>query len=282
MKLPIDEIVVGFRHRHAMGDIAALKASIESVGLIHPIAVTPNKELISGGRRLAALRSLGVVRVDVHIVHGMNDAATALRAELDENTCREEMKVSELVALGKRLEELEKPKASERQEDGRKRGGEVFAGREASPPPGDKASGTTSKVVAPAVGMSIRTYERAKRVVEATQDEDPVIAEVAKKAVEEMDKTGKVRPAEEKIREARKPPEKPKATPKYGGNRKRHLQVVESINTSLSGLAFAADEITALDDTITSEEATRLSGDLSKSLASLRRLNALLSKEITK
>src|SRR3546814_20380214 len=50
----------------------------------------------------------------------------------------------------------------------------------------------------------------------------------------------------------------------------------------LSGLATAADEITALDGTVTNEEATRLKGDLSQSIASLRRLNSLLSKETTK
>ena len=38
--LPISQIKIGKRHRKALGDLAALAASIES-GLLQPIGVTP-------------------------------------------------------------------------------------------------------------------------------------------------------------------------------------------------------------------------------------------------
>jgi hypothetical protein len=168
---------------------------------------------------------------------------------------------------------------------GRKLGGEVFAGREALPTPDGKASkraNSTAHFIGQALGVSDRHYERARQVVDAMNDPDPTVAEVAKEAAKEMDETGRVEPAYNKVRDARKPLNgKPKASPKHGPRRK-HLHVIESITTALFGLATAAEEITALDGSVTSEEATRLSGDLSQSLASLRRLNSLLNKEITK
>jgi len=55
----IAEIHVGERHRRDMGDIDHLAASIEDVGILHPIVVTPGGELIAGQRRLQACKLLG-------------------------------------------------------------------------------------------------------------------------------------------------------------------------------------------------------------------------------
>jgi ParB family chromosome partitioning protein len=42
-----------------VGDVRSLVASIDKLGLLHPIVVDGNGRLISGARRLAAVRSLG-------------------------------------------------------------------------------------------------------------------------------------------------------------------------------------------------------------------------------
>ena len=55
--LPISQIKIGKRHRKALGDLAALAASIES-GLLQPIGVTPEMDLIWGYRRLLAYRDI--------------------------------------------------------------------------------------------------------------------------------------------------------------------------------------------------------------------------------
>lgn len=75
-------------------------------------------------------------------------------------------------------------------------------------------------------------------------------------------------------------PGRPPAPTKYG-TRRKHLQVLDALAASLSGLAIAANEITQLDSSVTAEEATRLTGDLSTSIRSLQRINNLL-KERTK
>ena len=51
-RLPIADITVGHRHRRHLGDIAALAKSIETVGLMHPIVVDEECNLIVGRRAL--------------------------------------------------------------------------------------------------------------------------------------------------------------------------------------------------------------------------------------
>jgi hypothetical protein len=76
---------------------------------------------------------------------------------------------------------------------------------------------------------------------------------------------------------ARTPSARPPAPPKYG-KRRKHQQVLEALATSLSGLAIAADDIKALDSSVTNEEASRLRADLLKSIKSLNRINNLLQE----
>jgi len=267
-----ERVMVTDRYRTDFGDLDRLARSISEVGLLQPILVGPDYSLIAGERRLRAVQSLNYPFIAVRVVHNLEDASLRLRAERDENTCRKEMTMSELVAIGRRLEELERPKAAERRTGNLPNGTPV--------PFGEVDHRRTSDVVGEALGLSRRTYDRAKTVIGATTDEDPAIADAARAAVEEMDRTGKVRPAAEKVRAARKPPEKPKAPPRHG-SRTKHVQILRNIVNALEGLAIAADEITVLDSTVTDEEAVRLADDLSKEIRSLNRIKTLL-KESTK
>ena len=53
--LPVSDIDTGERYRKDMGDLPALAASIEAVGLLHPIVVMGKPD---GGHPMTALRSL--------------------------------------------------------------------------------------------------------------------------------------------------------------------------------------------------------------------------------
>lgn len=90
---------------------------------------------------------------------------------------------SEAVALGGRLEKLIKPEAEKRKAStqGRPRKGQEKTGAETAP------VSKTRDAVGSAVGLSGRTYEKAKAVVEAAKD-NPELSPV----VEEMDRTGNV------------------------------------------------------------------------------------------
>ena len=91
-----------------------LAASIADIGLLHPIVVRPGGLLIAGERRLRACESLGWTTIAVHIV----DLADVVRGELDENTQREPFLPSEIEAIRRTLEPIEKAAAQERQSAG--------------------------------------------------------------------------------------------------------------------------------------------------------------------
>lgn len=190
--LPIVDIVIGDRFRGDFGDVAALAASIRQVGLLHPIVVTTKHELIAGQRRLKACESLGVTEVPVRVITKVDEAVKFLAAERDENTCRKDFTPSEAVALGRALESLERPKAAQRQRGGP---GAKLA-------PGEK--GKTRDAVAGAVGLGHTTYEKAKEVVAAVADESlpDEVRDIAAEALVEMDDTGKVDGAYQKVRDA--------------------------------------------------------------------------------
>jgi hypothetical protein len=133
-----------------------------------------------------------------------------LIAERDENTCRMPFTPSEAVALGRQLEEFERPKAQARKTAGKNQHSEPKRNlRQAS----NDRSGKTNAIVGEAVGMSERTYEKAKAVAAAAEEEPEVFGPIA----EEMDRTGKVSPAYDKIveikGEKRPVSEEPKPAP---------------------------------------------------------------------
>ena len=66
--IAIESIKIGTRHRKDMGDIAGLAASIEAIGLLHPITLTPNRTLLAGRRRLEACELLGWTEIPATVL----------------------------------------------------------------------------------------------------------------------------------------------------------------------------------------------------------------------
>ena len=198
MLLAIKEIRIEKRHRKDLGDIQSLAASIAEVGLLHPVVVRPDRTLVSGERRLKAMESLGWVESPVNIVEGLEETLKALKAEADENVCRKDFLPSEAVEMAEKIYETEKKDAKDRQRQttGRpsltKRSGN-FPDLNSSPKhkkrkSSDGKSGQVRDAVGAAVGMSGKTYEKAKVVKEAAKKEP----EKYGKLLEDMDRTGKV------------------------------------------------------------------------------------------
>jgi len=162
----IEHIQVGFRYRKDLGDLRGLAESIAEVGLLHPVVVTPEGRLIAGLRRLEACRSLGWTEVPVTVV----DLYQAARGEAHENFVRKDLLPSEIVALKRAIEPLERREARERQ------GHQAVEGGEAR----DK--------IARYLGVGRTTIERAEAVVEAAEEEPEEFGHL----VEQMDRSGKV------------------------------------------------------------------------------------------
>ena len=88
--------------RRALRGVAELAASIAGpAGLLHPIAITPDKTLISGLHRIKACESLGWKEIPA-IMLDLDEVDRQL-AEIDENICRNELTALESAeALAKR------------------------------------------------------------------------------------------------------------------------------------------------------------------------------------
>jgi ParB family chromosome partitioning protein len=69
----IADIKIGQRIRKDMGDVQSLAESIEDLGLLHPVLVTPDGLLLSGERRLRAAKLLGWTEIPVSLVEAKDE-----------------------------------------------------------------------------------------------------------------------------------------------------------------------------------------------------------------
>ncbi len=111
----VDEIQVGRVYRTDLGDIDGLVESIRTVGLLHPIVVSKAGWLISGLRRLEAVRRLGWREVDVWVAAKVSDQLQRALAVRDENGLRKDLNPLEAAKLYAELKELYAEEAGRRQ-----------------------------------------------------------------------------------------------------------------------------------------------------------------------
>jgi len=75
-------------------EVDTLKRSIDSVGLINPITINKENELLAGSRRFQAISELGWAEVEVHVVD--RDLLQQELISIDENLVREPLNRMEL------------------------------------------------------------------------------------------------------------------------------------------------------------------------------------------
>lgn len=190
--IPIAQIKEGKRYRKDMGDLDRLSDSIRDVGLLQPVVLDPENRLIVGKRRLEAFKKIGHSSIPCVIARNIGDVAQRLRAERDENVCREPLANSEAAALATDLEKRFKPEAEKQLH---KSSGRPKKGGQSLPTFSRDESARSESQAARAVGMSRETLRKAKAVV----------ASGKKELIEEMDTTGKVDAVHRKLTGARKP-----------------------------------------------------------------------------
>lgn len=109
MLVKIEDIKVKKRVRRDLGDLTALKESMHRYGLMNPITLNSNYELVAGERRLEAAKSLGWERINASVLDSNVDNIRQLEMELEENNQRKEFTDEELMEGYKRLEKLKNP-----------------------------------------------------------------------------------------------------------------------------------------------------------------------------
>lgn len=64
----INDIKLNSEYLRTQTDVDTLKSSIENVGLINPLTINKDNELLAGARRYQALKELGMTDIPVHVV----------------------------------------------------------------------------------------------------------------------------------------------------------------------------------------------------------------------
>lgn len=101
-KISFDSIIISDRTRKDFGDINSLAESIFSVGLLQPIVINENNELIDGERRIKACIQLGRREIPCYRVN----LKEIILGEFHANSNRKELTTSERVAISKAVEEF--------------------------------------------------------------------------------------------------------------------------------------------------------------------------------
>ncbi|MBD5404817.1 MAG: ParB/RepB/Spo0J family partition protein [Treponema sp.] len=108
MLVNIDDIQIKKRVRKDLGDLNALMDSLRTYGLLNPISITHDHELIAGERRLQAAKQLGWTSINANIIDNISDIEK-LEMELEENNQRKDFTREELLEGYERLEKLRNP-----------------------------------------------------------------------------------------------------------------------------------------------------------------------------
>lgn len=108
MKIAINLIKVDdkIRIRKEIGNLQPLVESIGKVGLINPILIDEQSNLIAGYRRLEACKKLNMEEVEVKIVEFGGDMLKKLDVELAENFFRKDFTPHEVLASEMRRQEI--------------------------------------------------------------------------------------------------------------------------------------------------------------------------------
>lgn len=191
----VDSIRVGDRYRHDLGDLDELCASIQKLGILQPITITPDGILVCGARRLAAVKRLGYKRVKVWVTSTVSTSLAEVLAERHENTVRKPFTPTEAAALYAELKRLYATDAARRQQATRfGDGGGKF------PPPHGSSSVAPAGKAREQAARAITGQDSSKsldRVVEVQRlAEDPTtrerVREIASRELAGMDADGRV------------------------------------------------------------------------------------------
>ncbi|AYY12995.1 hypothetical protein EF847_10065 [Actinobacteria bacterium YIM 96077] len=115
LKYSVDSIKLGHTYRQELGDLDELCQSIRTIGLLHPIVISPDGLLISGRRRLEAVKRLRWRQVPVWIATHISDRLRTVMAVQHENTIRKDLTPLEAAELYAELKSLYAEEAARRQ-----------------------------------------------------------------------------------------------------------------------------------------------------------------------
>lgn len=163
MILKIKDVKIGQRVRDEYGDMQALAESIREHGLLHPIVVDSDYNLIAGCRRLLACERIGKKEIEAKVLEDISEKELRI-LELEENIQRKDLTELE---KSKNLVELAEIKGQELKEK------EYFA-ESAKKSRGQPPKVNGLKQVSEEIGIPIKTLHDAKQHVKAVEEFPPL------------------------------------------------------------------------------------------------------------
>ena len=167
MLINIEQIRIENRIRKDFGNIQELADDIKQNGLINPPVVMQESNntysLLTGERRIRALKLLGYKQVEVRTWKSLNDEEK-LNIEISENEARKDFSKSERMEYALRLAKIEGLKAEERMKSGKVDPTQTFA---------EGATGEVSKIVAEKLGIGSKENFRKEKYIYENQSSLP-------------------------------------------------------------------------------------------------------------
>jgi N6-adenosine-specific RNA methylase IME4 len=164
--IKISEIKVNsdnrLRKKHT--NIESLAASIESIGLLHPVVIDENNNLIAGYRRIKAYEYLGRTEIPYRSVNIEN----ALQGEYDENVERADFALEDIAAI---YEQVRQSRIGHRPHKKQEKGAE------STPFP----KGKTKEVTAKIAGYSPDKVAKIVAIVNAAKENPAMLSELIQK-----------------------------------------------------------------------------------------------------
>ncbi len=204
----VESISIGVRHRtNPEQDLAPLMRSIDRLGLLQPVTITPDGVLICGQRRLEAVKALGWRTLRVWVRTGLSDDLTRLLAEQDENSLHKPLSPRDAAALYRELKDLLTEDAARRQQASRfgadQADTESPAGGPDSGPPQIRP-GKTGRQAAMLVTHTA-SHTRLEQICEmeqiaADRDQPAVVRKVAQSELDLVRQGGAVDPAYQHVK----------------------------------------------------------------------------------
>ncbi|AHI02822.1 chromosome partitioning protein ParB [Corynebacterium falsenii DSM 44353] len=202
----VSSIQVGARHRHDLGDIEGLAASVQKYGLLQPITITPDGVLVCGARRLAAIKKLGWETVRVWVRSGISDPLAYLLAEQDDNVMHKPLTQLEQAGLYREINDLLREDADRRKEatqfSSERQPGNDGPAKFAGP---SESSGDRRKQAADMIpgGASYATLDKVTWLqdVAADPDQPEHIRHVAEHELASIEQGAPVHPAWQRVRD---------------------------------------------------------------------------------
>jgi ParB family transcriptional regulator, chromosome partitioning protein len=156
----IDSITVGIRHRKDPGDLAKLAESIDRMGMLQPITITPDGVLVCGWRRLEAVRRLGWKSMKVWVRSGISDKLNALLAQQDDNELHKPLNELEKATLYRELKAIRAEEAEARMQVTQFGSAGGTSGCGPGPHPGETGPARLHAALAITGKASYHTHER--------------------------------------------------------------------------------------------------------------------------